>query len=321
MTLVSAERSAAVLAAGGRQAARRARGQDQPQLPRVDQRDPAVRASTSPARTPWTARRCGAGSRTAASRRTSRSISSTRCGLGDRRSRSICSGYPPDYPERRRLLLGGTPGGIATPTEITSLRGFVAAILDTMEYWADDAQSSLPGYRDRIVEVHLRPDEGGMNLEMDADVVAIGGREGTAGRRSARPLRLRPAPVDPVPELDGPDAGRGEADGRPVRTVESRRPRRRRDLIDRADRVRRSTGVRPTGRSHARDRTEALLRFAIVPEPDFSKDASRARPDPSHHPPLLTSATPGRLTTSDAVQRTGRLTASKVSRGCRAGRQ
>jgi predicted acylesterase/phospholipase RssA len=51
------------------------------------------------------------------------------------------------------------------------LFGFLAAILDTMQNWSDEGQSTLPGYRDRIVEVHLSEEEGGMNLAMPEERV------------------------------------------------------------------------------------------------------------------------------------------------------
>lgn len=69
---------------------------------------------------------------------------------------------------------------------IASVQGFVAGLLDTIQYWADNAQSSLPGYRDRIVQVRLRADEGGMNLQMPPDVVH---RTAEKGRQAAEALR------------------------------------------------------------------------------------------------------------------------------------
>jgi len=40
-----------------------------------------------------------------------------------------------------------------------------------MQNWNDNTQSVLPGYRDRIVTVYLDADEGGLNLDMPADVL------------------------------------------------------------------------------------------------------------------------------------------------------
>jgi predicted acylesterase/phospholipase RssA len=51
---------------------------------------------------------------------------------------------------------------------IESLFGFFVAIKDAMQNWRDNAQASLPGFRDRIVSLKLAPGEGGLNLAMDA---------------------------------------------------------------------------------------------------------------------------------------------------------
>lgn len=47
-----------------------------------------------------------------------------------------------------------------------SFPAIVAALLDTLQNWSDEGQSTLPGYRDRIVEVRHTPDEGGININM-----------------------------------------------------------------------------------------------------------------------------------------------------------
>ena len=55
---------------------------------------------------------------------------------------------------------------------ITSLPGFLGAIVATMQNWRDSQQCRLPGYRERIVRIALQPDEGGLNLNMPPDKVA-----------------------------------------------------------------------------------------------------------------------------------------------------
>jgi predicted acylesterase/phospholipase RssA len=184
-------------------------------------------------------------------------------------------GYHPDYPDSD-VYYSAKARGSATPTEITSLRGFIGAILDTMEYWADDAQAAMPGYRDRIVEVHLHPDEGGMNLQMPSDVVVTTAEKGRQAaealahfdfdqHRWTRYLISMGRMQDAVTLMDDRygHSKAGAHDGV-------------RDLIDRANGF--EQYPRPPAWSvHARDRTEALLRFAIVPEPDFVADA----PDPA----------------------------------------
>lgn len=61
-------------------------------------------------------------------------------------------------------------GSGATSTVVAvegkGLRSFLGAILTTMQDWSDSTQLAIPGYRDRIVAVRLRADEGGLNLRM-----------------------------------------------------------------------------------------------------------------------------------------------------------
>lgn len=93
-------------------------------------------------------------------------------------------GYHADHPESD-VYRGSTKARQPRVRSIASPASFAASILDTMQYWADDAQAELPGYRDRIVEVHLHPDEGGMNLKMPADVIAMVAEK---GRQAAEAL-------------------------------------------------------------------------------------------------------------------------------------
>ncbi len=48
----------------------------------------------------------------------------------------------------------------------SGLIGFLLSIVDTMQNWHDEIQFPYPGFRDRIVQVSQRPDEGGLNLNM-----------------------------------------------------------------------------------------------------------------------------------------------------------
>jgi predicted acylesterase/phospholipase RssA len=185
-------------------------------------------------------------------------------------------GYHPDYPESDVYYAGAQPR-VSGVTEIPTMTAFIRSILDTMQYWADDAQSVLPGYRDRVVEVHLHPDEGGMNLRMPDDLVAVVAEK---GRRAAEALsafdfdqhrwtrylismgRLQDA-VQRMDERYGPSAP-GAHDGM-------------RDLIYSAPNF--ALYQRSPDWSHkALARTESLLGFAVIPEPDFAADAPQ--PDP-----------------------------------------
>jgi hypothetical protein len=77
-----------------------------------------------------------------------------------------------------------------------SVAGFFAAILHSMQNWTDNLQVVQPGYRDRVVNVHLADSEGGMNLQMPAGVIR---RLTERGRCAGERLRRRFA----TPEGDG----------------------------------------------------------------------------------------------------------------------
>ena len=66
--------------------------------------------------------------------------------------------------------------------------GFFSAILGAMQNWNDNALSRMPGVRDRIARVRLKPTEGGLNLNMEGDVIqAVAER----GERAALALVAR----------------------------------------------------------------------------------------------------------------------------------
>jgi hypothetical protein len=66
----------------------------------------------------------------------------------------------------------GTPWFTFRPSrEREGLAGFLGAIADTAQNWHDSVQLGVPGYRDRVVHVGLRADEGGLNLAMDPAVI------------------------------------------------------------------------------------------------------------------------------------------------------
>ncbi|HET7437008.1 MAG TPA: patatin-like phospholipase family protein [Thermoanaerobaculia bacterium] len=69
-----------------------------------------------------------------------------------------------------------------------SVNGYLGAILNTMQNWRDNTQQRLPGYRDRIAHVKLRPIEGGLNLKMPKDRVE---KLAERGRGAAAELRNR----------------------------------------------------------------------------------------------------------------------------------
>jgi hypothetical protein len=60
----------------------------------------------------------------------------------------------------------------ATVGATTSLTGFLGAVWNAAQNWSDNLQLTLPGFRERIAHIHLRPTEGGLNLNMPPEVIA-----------------------------------------------------------------------------------------------------------------------------------------------------
>jgi hypothetical protein len=70
-------------------------------------------------------------------------------------------------------------GGILLPNQpFEGLLGFFSRLIDAAKDWQDNLQSTLAGYRDRIVHVFLKPDEGGLNIVMPPGLVASLGEYG-----------------------------------------------------------------------------------------------------------------------------------------------
>ena len=71
---------------------------------------------------------------------------------------------------------------------ITDVVGLARSIFYSAKNWQDTLQSTLPGYRERIVHVYLKPEEGGLNLAMGKQtidvLVGLGGRAGESARRA-----------------------------------------------------------------------------------------------------------------------------------------
>jgi predicted acylesterase/phospholipase RssA len=78
------------------------------------------------------------------------------------------------------------------------LFGFAGSIFRSAQVWHDNAFLRLPGYRDRVVEIWLTPEEGGLNLDMPrATIEALIARGGEAGRRIAHRF-ASPADGEPM---------------------------------------------------------------------------------------------------------------------------
>ncbi|MEO7352123.1 MAG: hypothetical protein ABIW17_09510, partial [Marmoricola sp.] len=86
---------------------------------------------------------------------------------------------------------------------VGALKQFFSSIIDTARTWVDEAQLSMPGYRDRIVTVFHDDSEGGMNLNMEeSTVLALSTRgEGAATRLVDRFAGEQPGLV-PAPGWD-----------------------------------------------------------------------------------------------------------------------
>jgi predicted acylesterase/phospholipase RssA len=56
-------------------------------------------------------------------------------------------------------------------TAVSSVFSFARQILNAALDWRDTMQAELPGFRDRICQIRLTKKEGGLNLDMPADVV------------------------------------------------------------------------------------------------------------------------------------------------------
>lgn len=87
-----------------------------------------------------------------------------------------------------RIDLPSRPGsGILRPIDsLNGLVGFVAAILNTARNWQDGLQSTLPGYRERIVHIALDADEGGLNLDMPEELIEQLGEYGDLAGETIR---------------------------------------------------------------------------------------------------------------------------------------
>ncbi|NYH11939.1 patatin-like phospholipase family protein [Pseudomonas moraviensis] len=60
-------------------------------------------------------------------------------------------------------------------SSLGGLVGFFSSMINTMQSWRDEIMFTYPGFRDRILQISVRPSEGGLNLNMpDASIQALG---------------------------------------------------------------------------------------------------------------------------------------------------
>jgi hypothetical protein len=73
----------------------------------------------------------------------------------------------------------------------SKLGGFLMSIVGAMQNWNDNTLSRMPGVRDRVVRLRLKDKEGGLNLNMDPELIkAIANR----GEKAAEAILHRFAP-------------------------------------------------------------------------------------------------------------------------------
>ena len=98
--------------------------------------------------------------------------------------------YPQDNDPHQRVWLPKTTSagsGVLIPGEpLGGIIAFFSRLIDAAKDWQDNLQSTLPGYRDRIVHVGLKSDEGGLNIAMPPKLVL---RLGEYGAQAGMDMR------------------------------------------------------------------------------------------------------------------------------------
>lgn len=89
----------------------------------------------------------------------------------------------PDHPESMTHRPTHANGWQIGVHEIDTTIGSLKAMADAMQNWQDRTLQTLPGYRDRVVDVRLRDTEGGLNLTMPAEVITELSRRGAEAAR------------------------------------------------------------------------------------------------------------------------------------------
>lgn len=74
--------------------------------------------------------------------------------------------------------------------------GFLASIMSAMQNWNDNTLARLTGVRDRVARVRLSDDEGGLNLNMPADLIQRVAGRGAEAAQGLISRFLGPAPSD-----------------------------------------------------------------------------------------------------------------------------
>lgn len=94
----------------------------------------------------------------------------------------------------------------ATPSEqrpLAQLVWFFRSMISSMQNWSDTTLTRMPGVRDRVARVRLKPGEGGMNLNMTAELIGeLAARGELAACHLLRQFAQPPAPDQQAPGWD-----------------------------------------------------------------------------------------------------------------------
>jgi predicted acylesterase/phospholipase RssA len=82
--------------------------------------------------------------------------------------------------------VGMWPATMSWAPAINGVAGFAGAIKDAMQNWRDNAQISLPGYRERVAHIGFYRGEGGLNLYMPDDEIRRLAERGSCAGRALR---------------------------------------------------------------------------------------------------------------------------------------
>lgn len=91
---------------------------------------------------------------------------------------------------------------------ITGLPSFFGAIFNAVQNWGDTMQATVPGIRDRIATIALRPEEGGLNLDMDAQAIEALRRRGADAAKALVERFAEPSTLNPQTEKPSWEAHR-----------------------------------------------------------------------------------------------------------------
>lgn len=92
------------------------------------------------------------------------------------------------FPKKREALRDLWNGFDLKQEGVARLLGFAKGIFESAQTWHDNAFLRMPGFRDRVIEIWLNDEEGGLNLEMEEETIK---RLINRGREAGRKLVKR----------------------------------------------------------------------------------------------------------------------------------